>query len=194
MSLQLFNFRFHCDDIWKCDGPPISAATVMTIKSRRVNSNLMLMEACRWGYETWPQTQQLGVHEAPLCFTCARNTVFQHKINVCVDIKRMVCFPCLAVCYLCIIYDHIAFGCIYVEYTGTSLSSTRWTQMVPNQYTVNTKFPWTHASTNLLGIGWHHPFLLVGLNIYWYCLVPHCVMGSRDQGEFPTFFRPQWQY
>ena len=34
---------------------------------------------------------------------------------------------------------------------------------------------------------------LVGLNIGWDCLVPHCIMGSRDPGEFPTFFGPQWQ-
>ena len=34
---------------------------------------------------------------------------------------------------------------------------------------------------------------LVVLNIDWDCLVPHCIMGSRDQWEFPPFFRPQWQ-
>ena len=28
---------------------------------------------------------------------------------------------------------------------------------------------------------------LVGLNIDWDCLVPHCIMGSRDQWEFPPF-------
>ena len=28
---------------------------------------------------------------------------------------------------------------------------------------------------------------LVGLNIDWDCLVPHCIMGSRDQWEFPLF-------
>ena len=34
---------------------------------------------------------------------------------------------------------------------------------------------------------------LVGLNIDWDCLVPHCIMGSRDQWEFPLFGGPQWQ-
>ena len=29
---------------------------------------------------------------------------------------------------------------------------------------------------------------LAGLNIGWDCLVPHCIMGSRDQWEFPPFF------
>ena len=43
-------------------------------------------------------------------------------------------------------------------------------------------------------IGWHHVFMwLVGRNMNWDCLVPHCIMGSRDQWEFPPFFRPQWQ-
>ena len=34
---------------------------------------------------------------------------------------------------------------------------------------------------------------LVGLNIDWDCLVPHYIIGSSDQWEFPPFFRPQWQ-
>ena len=34
---------------------------------------------------------------------------------------------------------------------------------------------------------------LVGLNIYWDCLVSHCIIGSHDQWEFPPFFRPQWE-
>ena len=29
----------------------------------------------------------------------------------------------------------------------------------------------------------------VGLNIDWDYLVPHCIMGWRDQWEFPTFFQ-----
>ena len=39
---------------------------------------------------------------------------------------------------------------------------------------------------------WHHP-VRVGVIIDWDCLVPHCIMGSLDQWEFPPFFRPQWQ-
>ena len=34
---------------------------------------------------------------------------------------------------------------------------------------------------------------LVGLNIDWDCLLPHCIMGSYDPWEFPPFFRPRWQ-
>ena len=33
----------------------------------------------------------------------------------------------------------------------------------------------------------------IGRNIEWDCLVPHNIMGSRDQWELPPFFRPQWQ-
>ena len=33
------------------------------------------------------------------------------------------------------------------------------------------------------------PFELVGLNIDWDCIVPHCIMGSRAQWEFPPFFQ-----
>ena len=49
---------------------------------------------------------------------------------------------------------------------------------------------WDMASNGLAGIAllW-----LVGLNIDWDCLVPHCIMGSHDQWEFPPFFRPQWE-
>ena len=35
---------------------------------------------------------------------------------------------------------------------------------------------------------------LVGLNIYCDCLVPHCIVGSGEQWEFPPFLKPQWQY
>ena len=34
---------------------------------------------------------------------------------------------------------------------------------------------------------------LAGLDIDRDCLVPHCIMISRDQWEFPSFLRPQWQ-
>ena len=47
---------------------------------------------------------------------------------------------------------------------------------------------WDMAS-NLLAL----PFLwLVGLNIDWDCPMPHCIMASPHQWEFPSFL-PQWQ-
>ena len=41
--------------------------------------------------------------------------------------------------------------------------------------------------------GWHHPFVIRWFNMDWDCLMPHCIIGSCDQWEFPPFFRPQWQ-
>ena len=38
-------------------------------------------------------------------------------------------------------------------------------------------------------IGRHHPLWLVGLNIDWDYLLPHCIMGSCYQWEFPLFFQ-----
>ena len=49
-------------------------------------------------------------------------------------------------------------------------------------------------------IGWHRAVWLVGLNIDGDFQVPHCIMGSRDQWEFPVFsdqflpfVKPQWK-
>ena len=55
------------------------------------NTYPALLRVLLWQYMA-SRTQQTGVHEAPLC-TCARNIVSQHKINFCVDVVRMVCFP-----------------------------------------------------------------------------------------------------
>ena len=49
------------------------------------------------------------------------------------------------------------------------------------------------------GLWWKHKLAgitllwLVGLNVDWDCLVSHCIIGSRDQWEFPLFFRRHWQ-
>ena len=59
-------------------------------------------------------------------FTCARNIVFEHKINFYVDVVRMMCFPCVRLCFMCIIWIHIGFVCVYFKFT--MLSGTWWTQ------------------------------------------------------------------
>ena len=60
-----------------------------------------------------------------------------------------------------------------------------WPVNSPHKWPVRRKmFPFDDSSCFL----W-----LVGLNIDWDCLMPHCIMGSRDQWEMPPFFRPQWQ-
>ena len=63
-------------------------------------------------------------------FTCARNVVFQRKINFCVDVERIVYFPYVWLCFICFLFKithiHIRFVCVYFEFT--LLSSTWWTQ------------------------------------------------------------------
>ena len=41
------------------------------------------------------------------CFTCARNIVFQPEINICVDVEHMVCFPCVWLCFICVLFGII---------------------------------------------------------------------------------------
>ena len=64
---------------------------------------------------------------ATVCWTCARNIVFQYKINFCVDDRLMVCFPCV---WLCIIWVHImSLHCI--ANSKWFQISTSWTQKNP---------------------------------------------------------------
>ena len=55
---------------------------------------------------------------------------------------------CLAVLYLCIIWVHIRFMCVYLEFT--LLSSTWWTQNGFKSAHREHKKSWTDVSTNLL--------------------------------------------
>ena len=65
-------------------------------------------------------SQQTGIHEASLCFICARSIVFQHKIKIlCWCWAHGVFSLFLAVLY-------IGFACVYFGFTLSS--STRWTQ------------------------------------------------------------------
>ena len=87
----------------------------------------------RWGHMKFAQaSQQIDVHKAsiPVCFTCVRNIVFQHKIKFCVDAERMVCFPCVCLYFICVSFKIIQectllsstlLGVMIVtyEYTGT---------------------------------------------------------------------------
>ena len=68
-----------------------------------------------------------------VCFTCARNIVFEYKINFCVDAVRMVC---LTVLYL---WVHIGFVCVYFEFTFYRVHGEL--KMVSNQHIVNTRSP-----------------------------------------------------
>ena len=63
----------------------------------------------------WPETnsgnsgnttQQIGVHEAPLCVLLVlENIVFECKISFCVDVVCMVCFPGVWLCFICVSFE-----------------------------------------------------------------------------------------
>ena len=48
------------------------------------------------------QPSKLAFSERPVCFTCALSIVFEHKINFCVDIVRVVCFSCVWLSCICL--------------------------------------------------------------------------------------------
>ena len=81
-----------------------------------------------------PTTQQIGcLRSVTVCFTCARNIVFQDKIKFCVDVGRMVSFPCIWRCFICVSFKTITqinvwFVCVYFGFT--LLSNICWTQNV----------------------------------------------------------------
>ena len=87
-----------------------------------------------------------------MCFTCARNIVFRHKMTFCIDVERMVCFPCVWLCFICVSFE-FTLGKRVFTLESTLLSSTWWT---PNGFESahrEHKLSLTHAITNLLGYG-----------------------------------------
>ena len=90
-----------------------------------------------WWFETpswslWRQCNALStscVHEAPLCVTCARNIVFQHKLtfvlmlSVCVCVFNVCGCAALSVCHMSSHWIRLCFRGVYVR-----LSSTWWAQ------------------------------------------------------------------
>ena len=63
-------------------------------------------------------------------FICARNIVFKHKINLCVDVEHTVCVPCVWLWFICVSFKitHINIGSVCAYFELTLLSSTWWTQ------------------------------------------------------------------
>ena len=63
-------------------------------------------------------------------FYLCSNSVFKHKMNFCADVVRMVCFPCVWLCFICVLlkttHMNIGFGCVYFEFT--LLLNSQWTQ------------------------------------------------------------------
>ena len=95
----------------------------------------------RTSFEHYVQTsQQIGVHEASLHFTCARNIVFQHKINFCVDVQLMVCFPYVWLCFICVSFE-FALGLVVFTLSLRCYRAHGGLIMVSNLHIVNTKLP-----------------------------------------------------
>ena len=90
-------------------------------------------------------TQQVGVHESSLCVLLVLE-IFQRKINFCVDVECMLCFPCVWLCFICVPFG---FVCVYVEFT--LLWSTWWTHNCFKwaHRIANRKISWKQASSNL---------------------------------------------
>ena len=58
--------------------------------------------------------------------------MFEHKINFCIDVVRYGMFSmCLAVLYLCIIWVHIGFVCVYFEcmFVIEHILNSKWFQI-----------------------------------------------------------------
>ena len=64
------------------------------------------------------------------------NIVLEHKNNFCVDVVRMVCFPCVWLCFICVSFEFTLGSCVFT----LRLRCCR----------EHKKKSWTHAITNLL--------------------------------------------
>ena len=50
---------------------------------------------------------------ATVCFTCVRNIFFEHKINFCVEVERMVCFSCVWLCFIYVSFEFTLGSCVF---------------------------------------------------------------------------------
>ena len=149
---------------------------------------------------------------ATVCFTCARNIVFQHRINFCFDVEHMVCFTCVWLSFICASFEFTM--CSFV--ITLSLRSY-WAhgelKMASNQHIVNTKQSWTHTNTNMVGLPvnilrlkmspllcWRGPLKIGSVRLaspLWVNLSPACLCNGlfspqRSQSNENLTFRINW--
>ena len=91
-----------------------------------------------------------GSRSVTLCCTYARNFVFQDDLNFYVDVERMVCFPCVWLCFICVSFEFILGPCVFTLRLRCYQSHGEL-KMVSNQHIMNTNTSWSDASINLLG-------------------------------------------
>ena len=87
---------------------------------------------------------------AAVCYTCARYIVFQHKINFCVDVERMVCFPCVWLCFIFVSFEVTLGSCVFTLSLRCHWAHGELT-VVSNQHIVNTE---KNPEHNLAPICW----------------------------------------
>ena len=80
------------------------------------------------------------MRSATLYFTCARNDVFRHKINFCVDGERMVCFRCVWLCFICVSFQFTLSSWVLTLSLRCYRAQSEL-KMVSNQHIVKTKDP-----------------------------------------------------
>ena len=101
-----------------------------------------------WGRHEW-QTglpSKLEFTKRHCVFYLCSKKVFEHKINFCIDAVRMVCFPCVWPCFICVSFEFTLGSCVF-----TLSSSTWWTQngfKSPHQEHTHTQHTHTHARTH----------------------------------------------
>ena len=124
--------------------------TVPTCDSCRVMTcNLVLDPSMCTLFVAWgwvlPNPANWCSRSATVCFTRARDIVFDHKIKFCVNVVRMVWFPCVWLCFICVSFEFTLGSCEF-----TLLSSTWWIQNGFKLARRENKKSWTHASPNML--------------------------------------------
>ena len=75
---------------------------------------------------------------ATVRFTCARNSVFPRKINFCADVERMVCFPRVWLCVICVSFEFALGPCVFTLGLRCYWAHVEL-KMVSNPHAVNTK-------------------------------------------------------
>ena len=112
--------------------------------------------AAKWGKHPFITSQPIGIgiHKASLCVLLGLEILCSStKLTFCVDVERMVCFPCVWLCFICVAFKitHINIGLCVFTLSLRCYEAHGELKMVSNQHIVNTKISWTHTSTNLLG-------------------------------------------
>ena len=85
-------------------------------------------------------SQQNSVHERHCVFYFARNIMFKHKINYCVAVERMVYFPCIWLCFICVSFEFTLGSCVFTLNLRCYRAQCEL-KIVSNQHIVSTKNP-----------------------------------------------------